>query len=617
MTSITKIPTLSSEVIAFYFDKDIKELEVKSARGVIELQPPQTQGLNTLALAEYIIDLGDLGKENPYYNRAVFFKTQWDSGNCYICGLQINGTGHTMELEHVLPVAEAHALTGIIQKKRKDFVNIDNLKALVNKPYALKYLLEYARSHRCCNQLKSATSFLEFDLSETDVKKRYTPNLIGINKILNEIYVQGYGLSKTPKFQEEEACANKSFRTDLKTRWKDKKLFIEARYNFIVENYINPIINEINDLIGVTSFEFAQLVFMANQAMSIDQNIWKTLTGAPLKGSTSAEILEVLYTNTEKLNYKNTKEPIALKLIEFINKFTGTFKNKAIEYVSSNLRQSGSTKKPSDRIVDKNTLMGFLNIDYNFYTKIYFENIKSLNDNYTGLTFDNEGLYGFQYMYYLIKNQNPSINFTKDQVINFNNMMKNINDFMIFYIYIYIIFYNPFIGLKKDIKVCERITFNDINLPRDLSLLETFNLEIQTNQGMIEIHENYCSNIFFNLNYLIKRELRQYTDASKVEYMYINIRELENYGLFVIESTKQQVGAEYFIYFANQACADYNAEYNLLKDNPQFNKPPVGGIIRKKTRKNNSTKRKTKTRKIRKIRKNKKSKRKLRYTKKY
>lgn len=249
------------------------------------------------------------------------------------------------------------------------------------------------------------------------------------------------------------------------------------------------------------------------------------------------------------------------------------------------------------------TLKGFLNIDYTFYTKIYFENITKRKENYPELTSDNEGLYGFQYMYYLLKNQDPSIKFTIKQYNDRFLMMNNVNKFMIYYIYIYIIFYNPFSILKRDQKIDNSpIDFSKIVLPTDIDGLKQFNLELQLKQGMSQIHQNFTSNIFSNFNYVIKWE----------NDIYINIRELENYGVFIAESTVTYVGATDLIAFANQAYDDYNKELLNL---------PVGGMFRnnkfyKKTRKNNSTKRKQKTIK-QKTRKNKKlkSKRKLRYTK--
>ena len=276
----------------------------------------------------------------------------------------------------------------------------------------------------------------------------------------------------------------------------------------------------------------------------------------------SDEILSQLLTNTKKLDYKNTKKPIADNLIKFIDKFPESLKPKAIDYINSNLRLSGFTKRQSLRSVDINTLMGFLNIDYTFYTQIYFENIKMRNELYSSLlTSNNEGLYGFQYMYYLLKNQDPSIKFTTDQIKTFNDMMKNVNDFMIYYIYIYIIFYNPFSILKRDKKVSQ------IFLPTDINGITQFNLKLQLNQGMGQKHENYTSNIFSNFNYIIRREY------SPDEYMYINIRELENYGFFIVESTVQHVGAEDLIAFAKQAYDAYNKE---------FLEPHMGGMMRNK-----------------------------------
>ena len=613
----TKIPTTSTGILELFFNKSTKDIG-SGARDVTELQPPQTQGLNTLALAKYIITLGSAHK---CYNNAKFFIDQWESGDCYICGLRINETGHTMELEHVLPIAEALALTGIIQENRSKFTKPKRLEEVAETPYAKNYLLEYARSHRCCNQIKSATSFLSFDLNAPDDMKKYTPNLIGINRVLNDIWGQGTGTAtKNPKWQEEKGCANPSFRKSLQNM--NKNTFIENRRNFIVEHYINQIILEINALIGKTTFKFAQLVFLANQAMSIDQSIWKTLEGKKMNEVSVDDILKKLSGNTQRLDYKSTREVMSTELMKIIEN-TPTLKEKAINYINSNIAVSGSNKRESKRNVDKNTLLGFLNIDYTFYRQIYIENITRRNEFYSsGLTENNEGLYGFQYMYYLLTSQDSSIKFTDDQIKNFNDMMNNVNNFMILYVYIYLIFYNPFKAIKKDQKIDNSpIDYSKISFKTDISELSQFNLELQTKQGLGEIHENYCSQIFSNLNYVILQE----KVGTKDEYIYTNIRELENYGIFVAKSTDEIVVAYDMIRFAELANIQYNKE--LVKYD-QLISTAKGGVKRnnrlyKKTKKNNSTKRKTKTikpksrkTKTRKLKKT-NSRRKLRTTKIY
>jgi hypothetical protein len=610
----TRIPTTSSDLLKLFFDKTPADLGAL-ARDVTEMQSPQTQGKNALNLAKYI---KQLGKTHPYYSNAEFFVEQWESNNCYVCGLTIN-EGQTMELEHVLPIAEALALTGIIQENMKKFGKETNLKELSQTFYAKNYLLEYARSHRCCNQIKGATSFLSFDLSAPDDMKKYTPNLIGINRVLNDIWGQGTGTAtKKPKWQEDNGCANPSFRSSLQNM--SKNTFIENRRTFIIEYYITPIILEINDLISKTNFNFAQLVFLANQSMSIDQSIWKTLEGKKMNEVSVDDILTKLSINTQKLDYKSTREAMVPELMKIIEN-TPRLKEKAIQYINSNLSLSGSNKRESKRNVDKNTLLGFLNIDYTFYTQLYIENITRRNEVYSSiLTENNEGVYGFQYMYYLLTSQDYSITFTDDQIKNFNEMMINVNNFMILYVYIYLIFYNPFKDIKKDQKIDNSaIDYSKISFKTDISELSQFNLELQTKQGMGQIHENYCSQIFSNLNYLIQQE----KVGKKDEYIYTNIRELENYGIFVAKSTDEIVVANDLIQFAELANIEYNKE--LVKYDQLVN-TTKGGVKRnkklyKKTRKNKSkrnkyttrTLEKRKTRKLKKI----KSRRTLRYSKIY
>jgi hypothetical protein len=149
-------------------------------------------------------------------------------------------------------------------------------------------------------------------------------------------------------------------------------------------------------------------------------------------------------------------------------------------------------------------------------------------------------------------------------------------------------------AIKKDQKIDNSpIDYSKISFKTNISELSQFNLELQTKQGLGQIHENYCSQIFSNLNYVIQQEVGEET------YIYTDIRELENYGLFVAKSTDEIVVAYDLIQFAELANIQYNKE--LVKYD-QLVSTAKGGVKRnkrfyKKTKKNNSTKRKTKTRK--------------------
>lgn len=70
-----------------------------------------------------------------------------------------------------------------------------------------------------------------------------------------------------------------------------------------------------------------------------------------MKSISSSEILTELLSNTKTFGYKNTREPVATDLINFIEKFPASLKPKAIEYINNNLRLSGSTKRQSLRSI--------------------------------------------------------------------------------------------------------------------------------------------------------------------------------------------------------------------------------------------------------------------------
>ncbi len=148
------VPEKSSDVVDAIFGSVTGIPNYRT--GITERQPPTVQGDNALMLAKHIIVKA---KTQPVdadlLARANFFKDQWDSGTCYLCGLPIlEGDGQEEQLEHILPIGLALGLLGIISETFNQFR--DRLVSnTIGDDESLSYLLEYSRSHACCNQIKS------------------------------------------------------------------------------------------------------------------------------------------------------------------------------------------------------------------------------------------------------------------------------------------------------------------------------------------------------------------------------------------------------------------------------------------------------------------------------
>ena len=103
---------------------------------------------------------------------------KWDNNTlCYICGLKLEVDDvkeFPPECEHILPVYQGSLL-------------LDLYKASVDKKnISPEHKLEYAWSHRCCNQIKSDTSFLTTKRKGKD--EVFALHYNNTKNILNTIY---------------------------------------------------------------------------------------------------------------------------------------------------------------------------------------------------------------------------------------------------------------------------------------------------------------------------------------------------------------------------------------------------------------------------------------------
>jgi hypothetical protein len=465
-----RLPTMSSELLQTYFELTPAELGAK-AREITELSPPKTQGINTYELAKFIIDKGRI-QNNPYYDNAVFFKKNYDSNTCYICGGRITEGQRIEELEHLSPIVEALSFGLINQLNRKE--HNKTMEDIYNTLTALGYLLEYARSHRCCNQLKSSKSFFTFD-GNPPFETPYKINNSEISLLLKKIWDNVIG--RGTLFQDPTGCKERELVAYIRRISKDK--FIKTRKDYLINYFFQPLLNHIYSKIqhyGSGSFPFAQLVMISNQTMSIDQIVWKRL-GLAWTGNTVTkdQLLGEIVTFSSRITYDSTRKVCILNLtqISSLNKYCLQFYNN---------RREGR----SSRNIDVPALSRLINVDYlklidiikNWLLQAYGINIEI-----------NEGFFGSIYMVLLLNSQGD-FNFKDDMIPSLTDMMNNINKYIILNIYMYIVYFDP-LSNKRFPSPTEIEVFNDQVLLQD------------QHTGYFQIHENYTTNVFKDLNYVI------------------------------------------------------------------------------------------------------------------
>ena len=531
-----RVSTTSSGLLSSLFGKSPADLG-QLARDITEKQSPTSQGKSTEKLAKFIVDRGNTN-DNPYYKQASFYQSQYNSNTCYLCGYPIEA-GMVEELEHVLPIGEALALTGIVQQSRKDF--IASMPEIYNKPEALSYLLEYARSHRCCNQIKGVTSFLNFN-GNPPFNEPYKIDGNAVSNFLKNIWVEAS--PDGSRWQEPGACANSKFESYFSK--VSKETFIANRRQFIVDNYLNPILKYIYQVIqGAPTFKFAQLIFLSNQALSIDQTIWESL-GIEWKGDvvTRETVLKTLYDKSLTFDYKTTRDTVLNQILNV--KDTHPILNaKMMEYY--NTKKEGRTS----RNIDASSFKRFINVDFVEMKKLhidYLKNKKVLEGNVIETGIKNEGFLGFEYMFYLLAAQNEELKLFDSMIGEFNKMMLNINNYTDLYIYLYILFFDPF-------KIPSKPSY-----PNEAGLAELNDFTSMYIQALNygPIHDNFVLTVFGKFNYVCL------TNSEKETYL--NIQQLNDYTNYVVMSPLLLETATSIIDIANQ----YNAAAALLSFGPKY-----------------------------------------------
>ena len=368
-----RLPTKSSVLLSDLFNLTSTDFS-KPIRDVAELQTPKTQGVTTKELAEFIIKKGQTN--NPNLKQAKSFIKHYNSGKCYICGVSISTDNNVEELEHKVPIVEGLSVEIINQLNMRD--SRKRFDDIYNTDEALGYLLEYARSHRCCNQLKGNMSPFTFDGIPTldGMTTPYKININGISTLLKNIWENIRNIPGRV-YQDETGCKQHMIVSQFRTIKKDE--FIKARKKELIEEHFQPLLDFFYKKIseyGRGSFGLAQLVMISNQAMGIDQSVWGKLgiswTGNILNPS---DFLFTLHSQLElEVNYSNSRKTAIEKL------YTKTeLKTKCFPYYDDRRKDGRTTRSVS---LELSTLSRMINVDYlellnmiKSYFKHYGENM--------------------------------------------------------------------------------------------------------------------------------------------------------------------------------------------------------------------------------------------------
>ena len=146
-----------------------------------------------------------------------------DITTCYICGMKIKysgvaNDGRNPECEHILPILQAVIYLGLYSHKEtmresaRTIQEFQSSPTTIQNPFYNPELvdLEYAWSHRACNQIKSDNIYM--DISD----EKFSVDIHGLEGLLREIW-------------DTKITGYKDFKADLHKKYKTPEKFIRAR----------------------------------------------------------------------------------------------------------------------------------------------------------------------------------------------------------------------------------------------------------------------------------------------------------------------------------------------------------------------------------------------------
>jgi hypothetical protein len=426
---------VSSELLKNLFGTEAKDYG-KLARVLTEVVTPQTQGKNAYTLSKFIVAIKPSPK-NPYYEQAKFFKELYESNTCYICGKRIHKQAKVEELEHICPLAEAMAILEVITEGMKEFSK--KLKDYATSKSGLFYLLEYARAHTCCNQVKGKLSFFKFDPNGNPVYSIDRPTL---RFILEEIWKNSVG--KGTFRQELFACGNAQLKKDLET--KSKESWIKEREDYLIQYHLNPILKQVNGFIHGTSdgqegvgLPFASLVYSANQALSVSTEVW-TKMGIQWRGtSVSPEALfDSVRIGLGQFNQFKYAEGDIITSLWTLQSTNTTFRGQLLDYYDKRISAQNPSRRAGRLHLDLSNFTRFISYDYGVMKKLYLQylNAKGIQ------SVDEHTFFALEFAQSFIMSQGITIPLYSDMKDHIVKLAVNMNKYTILYIMSFVILFD-------------------------------------------------------------------------------------------------------------------------------------------------------------------------------
>ena len=508
----TELPTESKIMILLLLGMNLEEIQTKMAtvegkyfdkyRDIVEILTPTSQGNYARQVSQIVLRDKSDKYSRQTKDQARFILNYFGNGNddeiCYICKCKIEKKPNCNELEHFLPVAQGLYANCIITEKP----NADTLE----DDTAYRYLLEYFPSHTCCNQMKGSLTFLKLR------EKGFVFDEVCARDLLKDIWINTVGGGN--KRDENYSCGNEFLREQLRQRYmKGKKTlmrdamsdamnnFINERLNDIRDNFANKISKNLQEVINKKAngnIEFAKMLFLSNQAMSMDQRVFAAL-GIKSPKIPKQQFMEEVIVQLAISRYKDYYNDIISPCIEKIIRLFGEDKIKDYFTKKNKGRYTPGKFKLalySDFLKLKTFHEGYL---INRKKSVTITRGPFINlENY----YDNQNFFAIEYIYYLLLIQNDEYHFTESMKKNIIKMAINVNDYTMIYLMCFIIIYCPFnddMGVK--IKI-DAVAESD----RDVHKLISESVEIDNDS----IHREYVTGEFQFFNYYLYLQDMEY-----------------------------------------------------------------------------------------------------------
>jgi len=445
------IPIKSSDLISTLFgDEMLYAIKNGKYRSFTEQVSPQVQGYNAKELADWVVNNIEQDKNQTLVNQANFFKEKWESGLCYLCGLPIEKEKDQQEeLEHILPIGLALGLLSIINMNKTQFLKRVNFGSITENEMLL-YLLEYARSHACCNQIKSSISFLKWN------GENYVVDSTSIKHVLRKICKS----NELELHQSKSHCGNTTWQTNMTEKYANCDNFIDTQYKNIKEYYINPILNNITEQFNKDeNIDLTKLVFLANQAMGVNPKLWELQgTGTDWEGNTisrenllikiqerAMEIIEANGKNNKQRDqniYDHTTGEVLNQILQLTEDFE--FKDKMTKFLN-NSDKGKRPKRVASQIDESQFKKHLVLFEYVKFVNIYQDYIDKRGE-YIEIRQGNSYFlwWGNLYMKFLIEVQDKKFVFKTGMVGELAMMLINVHNFTLLNIFLYLIWYDPF-----------------------------------------------------------------------------------------------------------------------------------------------------------------------------